>query len=119
MAADIWRKGRQLAPDMSVTGRNSPEKEENSLFTLQIGAFRDPGKAGDMVKKWRQRGFTVFLIPAKDDEDSLNRVFIGKFKNLAAANAKAAALEDSDNIRAYITLLPEAAFSRNDDSGQK
>jgi hypothetical protein len=112
LAADIWQKGKQLAPDDGLTGRQSAAKE-NSFFSLQIGAFRDPAKAAAMVKKWRKRGYTVFAIAGDADDDSLNRVFIGKYKNLAAANTKAAALEDSDNIRAYITLLPEAAFNKS------
>lgn len=117
LTADLWEKGKMAAPvnhgNEILSGLPTVEKEEvDSLFTLQVGAFRDSGKAVEMVKKWRKRGYTVFSMPGDAAEESLNRVFIGKFKNLADANAKAAALENSDNIRAYITLLPEAAFDK-------
>ena len=108
LAADIWQKGKE---PLNQLGSGN---EEKSFFTLQIGAFRDPAKAAEMVKKWQLRGYPVFSIAGAADENSLNRVFIGKFENLAAANAKAAALENSDKIRAYITLLPEKNFNKTD-----
>lgn len=110
-ATDIRQKGREFTVDNGSIGAHSAAKEKKSSFTLQIGAFRDPVEAAGMVKKWQKRCYTVFSGSGADDDDSLTRVYIGKFNNPAAANAGAAALEDSDNIKAYITLLPETDFN--------
>ncbi len=118
MTADIWRKGKEPAfatiPGTDrAAGPISPEQGKMpSFFTLQIGSFRDPAQAAALVKEWRQRGYQVFSVAGTDEEKSHNRVVIGKFKNLAEANAQAAALENSENTRAYITLLPESAFDK-------
>lgn len=107
LAADIWQRGvdsdREPTPE-PVASPAAPESEA-SIFSLQIGSFRDSAQAAQLVAKWREQGYTAFSIAPDEEGESRWRVFVGRFDNLADANAKAASLEKSEHVNAYITLL--------------
>ena len=108
LAADIWQdSGLTFNSVESTTDLSQPEEKEPSLFSLQVGSFRDHSRAENAVSGWKKLGYTVFSFSADENGKSNWRVFVGRFENLADANASAAALERSHNVRPYITLLPE------------
>ena len=75
-----------------------------------MASFRDKKKAHRSVLGWQARGHEVFYLPPEEDSP-FYRVFIGKFDKLADANALSASLEEDENVRAYITLLPAAKIA--------
>jgi hypothetical protein len=124
MASGIWQNGR---PGGDSTGLDRQQKEvngargvgqqekewaqiqpeEDSLFSLQVASFQDKKKAHRSVLGWQARGNEAFFLSPEEDSD-MYRVFIGTFGELTEANKMAAALEGDENVRAYITLLPES-----------
>ncbi|MBU0728782.1 MAG: SPOR domain-containing protein [Proteobacteria bacterium] len=119
--SEIWGNGQEevltdnskKAVDLPIEDNASAKQEdyspehEQTFFSLQIAAFRDQDRAKDSVLSWRSRGHQAFLQPPDDGGgDGFWRVFIGKFEKLADANASAVKLEEEEDIRAYIALLP-------------
>lgn len=90
----------------SESANEPSDLSEPSFFSLQVGAFRDPQRAGKAKRNWKAKGYDAFTQSSDDSENSLCRVFIGKFENLAEANDLAARLEKKENTKAYIALLP-------------
>lgn len=85
---------------------SQPDFAEPSFFCLQVAAFKQSARAKKAVTIWRRRGYDAFLQAPDDTGDSFWRVFVGKFENLAEANALAARLEKKENAKAFIALLP-------------
>ncbi|MBC8317176.1 MAG: SPOR domain-containing protein [Desulfobulbaceae bacterium] len=122
MASDIWqysKKGIESIPvpdgqnifPFPELDRSLEHPEEASLFSLQVASFQDRKEAHRSVLGWQARGHEAFFLLPEEDSD-LYRVFIGKFEKLTEANAMVAVLENDENVRAYITLLPESEISK-------
>lgn len=129
LASGLWKntqKEKASAPDTEeekqfavqgeLQGKTekewSPQQpEEESLFSLQVASFRDQKEAHRAVLGWQARGHDAFFLSPEDDS-ALYRVFIGSFEKLAEANQMASNLEDAENVRAYITLLPKAEINK-------
>ena len=76
-----------------------------TCFSLQVGAFRDEANAAESVAAWKVKGYEAFTL-APQEGSHLHRVFVGRFEDLAAANKMVAVLEEKEQLRAYITLIP-------------
>jgi len=85
---------------------SQPDFAEPSYFCLQVGAFSESARAEKAVQTWRSRGYNAFMQSPEDADDSYWRVFVGKFENLADANALASRLEEKEHAKAFIALLP-------------
>lgn len=124
MASGIWQDGKHGGDSAGLDSQQKEvgnkkkieqqEKEwsqvhpeEDSLFSLQVASFQDKKKAHRSVLGWQARGHEAFFLSPEEDSD-MYRVFIGTFGKLTEANKMAAFLESDENVRAYITLLPEA-----------
>ncbi len=113
LAADIWQdSGLTFNSIESTVDPAQPEEKNPSLFSLQVGSFRDRGRAESAVNEWKKRGYTAFFFSVDENGKSNWQVFVGRFENLADANAGATALERSHNVRPYITLLPEKELKK-------
>ena len=129
MASKIWQYGKEGS---NLSGSVSQQKEaevnekaelrekewsqnhsdEDSLFSLQVASFPDKKKAHRAVLGWQARGHEAFFLSPEDDSE-MYRVFVGTFAKLAEANKMAATLENDENVRAYITLLPESDIAKS------
>lgn len=83
-----------------------PDYEESSFFSLQVGAFSEEARADKMAASWRQRGLDAFSLLPDEGGDGLYRVCVGRFEDLADANREASRLEETENIKSFITLVP-------------
>ncbi|MBU0909685.1 MAG: SPOR domain-containing protein [Proteobacteria bacterium] len=129
MASELWQQGKatvqeglvsppdeqvdEAGPDKDapVTTGVSPEGQtEPSFFSLQVGSFRDKKKAQREVLGWQAKGQDAFFLPPEEGADAF-RVFVGRFEKLAEANEVAASLENEEDVRAYVTLLPASKLS--------
>ncbi|MBU4261163.1 MAG: SPOR domain-containing protein [Proteobacteria bacterium] len=125
MAAELWQQGKATVqegvvppPDEQVD-EAGPVKDasvstegqaEPSFFSLQVGSFRDKKKAQRDVLGWQAKGLDAFFLPPEEGADAF-RVFVGRFEKLAEANEVAASLENEEDVRAYVTLLPASKLS--------
>lgn len=99
----------ELVADELAKAEEEAEREKDaSFFTLQIAAYHDPAGAKRMVETWQSRGYNAFLRPPEREDDKFTRVYVGKFENLADANAKAVELEKEENLQSFIALLTTA-----------
>lgn len=123
MASNMWQQGKsdikgrlesgretiaELKFPKEVEGERSvdpADTSEPSFFSLQVASFRDKKEAHRAVLGWQARGQDAFVLPPEAGSDAF-RVFVGRLDKLADANALAAILENDENVRAYITLLP-------------
>jgi len=80
-----------------------------SFFALQVASFKDLIAAERSVASWSKKDSGAFLLPLVTDDGTLYRVFLGRFDNLADANARATKLNRDEGVQAYITLLPATA----------
>lgn len=117
MAAKIWQ-GDSLTEGDAV--KKSAEKKQTasaavkeekgadpSFFSIQVSAFKDKERAAKAVMQWRTRDyFSFYLLPEKP-HGTFHRVFVGQFGELAEANILAAKLEDGEQEKVFITLVPE------------
>jgi len=98
-----WAPG---AADETVDSEAEPEYVGQTFFTLQLGAFDTEQRAIQAVAAWRARDQQSFYSrPA--GKESRFRVFAGKFDTLERANEQAAAFENQNDSKVYITLLQE------------
>ncbi|MEA2084701.1 MAG: SPOR domain-containing protein [Thermodesulfobacteriota bacterium] len=77
-----------------------------SIFSLQVGAFSDIGRAKKVAANWLAKEYEAFFLAPEGPDDSYYRVLIGKFDKLADANAEAVRLENDESTQVYITLVP-------------
>ena len=81
------------------------KSSENSVFSIQIATTDGREKAENLVMDWQARGYDAFY--RAPENNSSHRVFIGRFQEFARAKALADTMENSENVRAYITLLAD------------
>ncbi len=89
-----------------VLWEEEADASEPTFFSLQVGAFSDMRRAKKNVSNWLAKEYEAFFLSPEGPDDSYYRVLIGKFDNLADANAEAVRLENDENTRVYITLVP-------------
>ncbi len=100
------RISESAVSDNDVDWTDTDDSSEPTLFSLQIGAFSDIGRAKKVVSNWLAKEYDAYYVPPQGSKDSLYRVLIGKFEKLADANAEAVKLESEGNTHVYITLVP-------------
>ena len=89
-------------------GKSSSSSSSSSFFSLQVAAFSDAERADKEVAAWRARGKEAFSLPPEEGGDGLYRVCVGRFAELADANREASRLDEAENIKTFITLVPKA-----------
>jgi hypothetical protein len=115
-ASDLWQRGKHTGSEARAAvsfplhnlGKKQVlgvDKEEPSVFSLQMSSYDSQEEAYQEVLNWQSRGEDSFVVPPGDGE-SRYRVFVGRFENLTEANAKVDEFEDDMQVQAFITLLP-------------
>jgi hypothetical protein len=118
--SELWHKGgaEPAAPPpaefivpFDIDAGNSflvADHAEPSFFSLQVAAYSEAARARRAVAEWRHRGLDAFFLLPVEGSDGLYRVCVGKFESLTEANHEAGRLEETEDIRAFITLVPAA-----------
>ncbi len=82
-----------------------------SFFSLQLAAVQERAEAERLVVRWSgQASGNAFYVEPEKGKETLFRVFIGRFDDLASAKAMAEQLNEKNGAKAYVTLLPASAF---------
>jgi cell division septation protein DedD len=77
-------------------------QEDEGLYSIQLGAFRDHGYAVELVNSLKRLGHDAFERKERfGDNENIHRVYIEKFKSRRAANLEAKSLKDLGLISEY------------------
>ena len=77
-------------------------QENESLYSIQLGAFKDHGYAMDLVNSLKRLGHDAFERQERfGDNESIHRVYIERFRSKRAADREAKSLKDLGLISEY------------------
>lgn len=85
-----------------VKPRATPSATSSRQFSVQVGAFSDPGKAEALVKELRGEGLSVYRIPSADRGDDRWRVRVGPVSSRAEADAQALSLQKEFGLPTWV-----------------
>jgi len=115
LAAKFWQDGKsdrspKKATVAKTTAAVSPVKKRpaagESVFTLQVAAFRDETKARKVVLQWRARDYNSFYLAPEQPDGRYYRVMVGKYQDISEAKKLAAKFSDSRKQKYFIALIP-------------
>ena len=85
-----------------LQGSIGDAQEDEHLYSIQLGAFRDHGYAMDLVNSLRRLGHDAFEQKERyGDNGTIHRVYIEKFKSRRVADREAKSLKDLGLISEY------------------
>jgi cell division septation protein DedD len=94
----VGQKGRSLS-NRGATG-------SRRIYTVQVGAFSNPGLAQQWAEQWEEKGFKVTIKPvARPGAGVLYRLFLGEFTNKRDADSLVARLKVNEGISALRLLV--------------
>jgi cell division septation protein DedD len=77
-------------------------QENEDLYSIQLGAFRDHGYAVELVNSLKRLGHDAFERKERyGDNETIHRVYIEKFRSRRAADLEARSLKDLGLISEY------------------
>jgi cell division septation protein DedD len=94
--------------------RESPEKiavkpveikTKMTGFALQISAFRDVGKAHELIDSLKNQGYPAFTRTGSGHEDEWHRVFVGPFASKERAEKTSTELVAKGFKEGFVTTL--------------
>ncbi|KJR42108.1 Signal transduction response regulator, receiver region [Candidatus Magnetoovum chiemensis] len=80
---------------------------QQSLYTLQIGSFTIIENADKVMKSFKDEGFNVFYKDIKINNNTVRKVYVGKFKEKEDAAKVKQYLKDEKKIEAFIKELED------------
>ena len=86
-------------------------------FSVQVGAFSDPGKAETLVRKLRAENLPVYRIPSADSGDDRWRVRVGPVPSRVEADRLAARLKSEFALPTWV--LTEGGSNDDSRSGHR
>jgi len=88
--------GRDAATDKAAA--------EMPVYSVQVGAFRDSGKAAERVARLKKKGYEAYIVPpAPSDSKALTKVRIGHFSKREEADALSRKIRQREGIQAFVT----------------
>ncbi|HUX73638.1 MAG TPA: SPOR domain-containing protein [Steroidobacteraceae bacterium] len=81
---------------ISATSRPRPAARAfapRGAWAVQLGSFSSKANAQKLSRKWRARGYAVFILSSGRGSKSLQHVRVGPYANRAAAQGAAATLK--------------------------
>lgn len=87
--------------------RSLPEPQKGSpIYTVQVGAFTQPGIAQEWAAKWKARGYEVALKPvARPKTGIIYRLYLGSFSSEKSAEELVKHLKVKEGISAFTLVL--------------
>ena len=86
-------------------------------FSVQVGAFADPGKAETLVRELRAEELPVYRIPSADSGDDRWRVRVGPVLSRAEADRLAVRLKNEFSLPTWV--LTEGGLNDDSRSGHR
>lgn len=87
--------------------RSLPEPQKGSpIYTVQVGAFTQPGIAQEWAAKWKAKGYDVALKPvARPKTGIIYRLYLGSFSSEKSAEELVRHLKAKEGISAFTLVL--------------
>jgi len=99
----------QVSNDPKNTGSEEIKKDAESpadYYTVQVGAFSENDRAEDLLKQYKEKGYSVRVIsPLPDESPALYKVQVGKFDNKDSAANLAEKLNKYGDITGVVIPL--------------
>lgn len=81
-------------------------KRGKKTYTVQVGAFTEPGIADQWAKTWKEKGYQVRLKPvARPAEGIIYRLYLGEFEAGKDADRLVQRLRTKEGIQAFRLVL--------------
>ncbi|MFQ5542941.1 MAG: SPOR domain-containing protein [Nitrospiria bacterium] len=84
-----------------ITTRSNPAKQEDHLYAIQLGAFKEKTGAEVMADRLRKGGFDSYVLTEKGQ---LFRVRVGDFKSRGEAKKVASRIRKAEKLDSFITV---------------
>ncbi len=96
-----------LGGQSHISERALPAPQNGSpIYTVQVGAFTQPGIAQEWAAKWKARGYEVALKPvARPKTGIIYRLYLGSFSNEKSAEELVKHLKTKEGISAFTLVL--------------
>jgi len=76
------------------------------IYTVQVGAFTQPGIAQEWAARWKARGYEVALKPvARPKTGIIYRLYLGSFPSEKSAEELVKHLKAKEGISAFTLVL--------------
>ena len=95
---------RMPVPDPTAEPPPDRPPSSRSVYSVQVGAFRDPGKAEDRVAQLKKKGYDAYMVPpVGDGKSALHKVRVGHFAKREDADALSRKIRKGEGIQAFVT----------------
>jgi cell division septation protein DedD len=108
-------KGVQPAESQSKTVRESQRSKMPSvtLYTVQVGAFKNASDADALKKKLEKKGYKTSMAPSESKkEGALYKVWVGKFSTRKDAETLSMKIKKTESLQAFVTVKKEESVRR-------
>lgn len=113
---ETLRGADQTSPSKSKTAKQEKEstalapivteqKKSRGTLAVQISAFRDVGKAHELIDNLKNRGYEAFLNSGWLKKDGWHRVYVGPYGSKTTADEASISLERDGFGRGFVTNL--------------
>lgn len=95
-----------LTVSANFKSKNPPPKEQSTVFTVQVGAFRNAFYANYLLYYFNERGYdTYIIVSASPDGKKLYKVCIGRFNSFNEAESIANRIKSTEVFEVFVTTL--------------
>jgi cell division septation protein DedD len=80
------------------------QKDLGTIFTVQVGAFKNPSYAESLKTMLAKKGYKTYIITSESTkEGKLHKVCIGKVSDRKAAESLSREIKNTEGIQAFVT----------------
>ncbi len=81
------------------------KKSPKTIYTVQVGAFKDSSDADNLKAKLEKRGYNTHIIASESKrEGKLYKVWIGEFDNRKGAEMLSMKIKKTEGLQTFVTL---------------
>ena len=107
--------GKDLQPAEPKSGAaTEPQqvpKPTVTLYTVQVGAFKNAADADTLKKKLEKKGYkTSMALSESKKEGGLYKIWVGKFSNRGEAEALSVKIKKTEGLQAFVTVKKEESI---------
>ncbi|MGQ9570536.1 MAG: SPOR domain-containing protein [Thermodesulfovibrionales bacterium] len=87
------------------TVNQKPIKQPKILYTIQVGAFKNPLDAENLKVKFDEKGFKTFVTGSiNKNGEKLYRVWVGEFATRKEAEGASAKIKKTEGLQPFVTF---------------
>ncbi len=109
--AGASQKRQTSVPATAASGNRAPideaaaeHTEQNTCFTVQIGAFQSPADARNLKALFDKKGFKTYIVATKDTKGRMvYKVRTGEYSEKKDAEVLALKLRKTEGLNTYVT----------------